>query len=126
MEGVRDSWRGEAFGELVAHPRVVATREHLDDLREVIDEELAAAMLDARQTAAAHELLLELVQGAPRRSRRWSLLALASYRLGFRDAALAATTRANDFRTDADASDDEQVLRILRDDPILLTAARAP
>ena len=117
----RDSWRGDPFRELVPHPRVIAAREHLADLRAVLDEERAAAMLDAGQTVQARLLLEELVRDAPRRSRLWSLLALACYRCGERDAALVASARANDFRTDTDVADDEQLVRIYRDDPILLT-----
>ncbi len=121
LRAVRASWRGGAFGELVSHPRVIAARDHLDGLRSVIDEELAAALLDAGQTERAHLLLENLVVESPRRSRRWSLLALACFRLGRRDDALVASMRANDFRTDTGGSDDEQLVRIFRDDPVLLT-----
>jgi DNA-binding SARP family transcriptional activator len=122
----RSAWRGDAFGELVAHPRVVAAREHLEHLRLVVDEELAAALLDAGRTDEARLLLERLVADAPRRSRRWSLLALASYRMGMRDAALAASMRANDFRTDAGLADDGQIVLMLRDDPVLMTSPARP
>ena len=61
---------------------MIAAREHLVALLAIIDEERAAAMLDAQQTTRARALLEDLVRRAPRRSRRWSLLALACYRLG--------------------------------------------
>ncbi len=127
LGAARGLWRGDPFPELVAHPHVIVAREHLADLCAVIDEERAAAMLDAHQNIRARVLLERLVRDAPRRSRRWSLLALASYRCGLRGAALAASARANDFRTDADADADagsavdEQLVWIYRDDPILLT-----
>jgi len=126
LRAVRASWRGVAFSELVPHPRVIAAREHLDGLRSITDEEFAAALLDAQQTERAHLLLEQLVRESPRRSRRWSLLALACYRMGRRDEALVASMRANDFRTDAGTVDDEQLVRIFRDDPVLLTVPAGP
>lgn len=120
-------WRGEPWQELGDELIVAGLRARLVELREVALEELQAARLELRESAAAVAALSEAVVYAPYRERRWELLALGLYRGGRQAQALAELQRFRKIMVDELGVEPSAALRALEQrmlvqDPSLLAA----
>lgn len=117
--------RGEMFADLPSVAAVLARRaEHAEQLLQA-DEDLAVALIEVGDGAAAVSFVDRLVVEAPFRERRWWLYALALYRDGQRRDALQGFARARAALADRvglDTGHDLRSLeaRILADDSTLM------
>ncbi|MFN2320939.1 MAG: BTAD domain-containing putative transcriptional regulator, partial [Dermatophilaceae bacterium] len=123
-----DLWRGAAVADLAEWPVARAPRERWEELRREAQELYVEATLGA---GAAKEALAEagrLIEEAPLREARWSLLARAQYQAGRQGDALATLRRARavvvgELGLDPGPDLAELEQAILRQDPGLLPAS---
>ncbi|MEV4663882.1 BTAD domain-containing putative transcriptional regulator [Micromonospora echinofusca] len=89
-------WRGPAYAEFADEPWARAEIDRLDELRMLVLERRAEALLALDRAAEAAAGLRAHTAGHPLREDAWRLLATALYRSGRQGEALAALRQARD------------------------------
>ncbi|MEU7932126.1 BTAD domain-containing putative transcriptional regulator [Micromonospora echinofusca] len=89
-------WRGPAYAEFADQPWARAEIDRLDELRMLVIERRAEALLALDRAAEAAAGLRAHTAGHPLREDAWRLLATALYRSGRQGEALAALRQARD------------------------------
>ncbi|MFI7515997.1 BTAD domain-containing putative transcriptional regulator [Micromonospora echinofusca] len=89
-------WRGPAYAEFADQPWARADIDRLDELRMLVLERRAEALLALDRAADAAAGLRAHTAGHPLREDAWRLLATALYRSGRQGEALAALRQARD------------------------------
>ncbi|MGN9767646.1 BTAD domain-containing putative transcriptional regulator [Micromonospora sp. SD12] len=89
-------WRGPAYAEFADQPWARAEIDRLDELRMLVLERRAEALLALDRAAEAAAGLRAHTAGHPLREDAWRLLATALYRSGRQGEALAALRQARD------------------------------
>ena len=117
-------WRGEPYVGLGAAPTLAVEATRLEEVRLVLVEARAQALLDLGRPAEAHRTLAPLVGAHPFRERLWSLLALALYRSDRQADALEAlrllrAALVDELGVDPSTSVRELEQRMLAQDPAL-------
>jgi DNA-binding SARP family transcriptional activator/predicted ATPase len=117
-------FRGAAYTELPLLPEAQAEASRLGEFRELLVEELIAALLDHGDALGAVAEARSATNAEPYRERRWELLILALYRAGRQADALDAYSRARQLLLDELGIDPSPALRrlvqaVLAQDPAL-------
>ena len=130
-DGARDDRRGagasggrDPYVGLGAAPTLAVEATRLEEVRLVLVEARAQALLDLGRPAEAHRTLAPLVGAHPFRERLWSLLALALYRSDRQADALEAlrllrAALVDELGVDPSTSVRELEQRMLAQDPAL-------
>jgi WD40 repeat protein/DNA-binding SARP family transcriptional activator len=117
-------WRGSPYPDLEEYDAAGTETARLHELHLQAEELHVEALLGAGQAAQALVNASAMVGEAPLRERRWLQLALAEYRCGHQERALAALTRSRELLRDELGLDPGPELAelehaILRQDPRL-------
>ena len=124
-------WRGVPYVGLGAAPTLAVEATRLEEVRLVLVEARAQALLDLGRPAEAQRTLASLVAAQPFRERLWSLLALALYRSDRQADALEAlrllrAALVDELGVDPSTSVRELEQRMLAQDPALDGPAVGP
>ena len=117
-------WRGTPYAGLLDAPSLAAEATRLDEVRLVLVEARAQALLDLARAEEAHGLLVAESVAQPFRERLWSLLALAQYRCDRQADALETlrtlrTALVDELGVDPSATVRTLEERLLAQDPAL-------
>ncbi|MBB2908848.1 DNA-binding SARP family transcriptional activator [Streptosporangium becharense] len=119
-------WRGSPYGEFADEPWAITEANRLRELRLVVIERRAQALLDlGRPQSVIGDLRTETAEH-PLRERLWCLLAVALYRTGRRDDALSVIRQAKDILVEQLGLDPGPELRALENDILRQATARPP